>query len=143
MRSVSPIRVLLVDDDSTITMLCRMLLERMGDFVVAEEDNAIRAVETARKFQPDIIFLDRSLPGKTGCQIAADFQADQELKSIPLAYLTGGLSREETSTGFYGGLPTLRKPFNPEDFAEMIKSLTAPRRTASTPIPSLSTQAAA
>jgi two-component system OmpR family response regulator len=142
MRPVSPVRVLLIDDDSTITMLCRMLLERMGDFIVAEEDEAARALQTAREFQPDVIFLDRSLPGKTGCQIAAELQADEELKTIPLAYLTGGLSREETSTGFFNGLPTLRKPFNPDDFARMIHSLTA-ARMASARAEALPRQAAA
>jgi DNA-binding response OmpR family regulator len=141
MRPVSPVRVLLIDDDSTITMLCRMLLERMGDFVVAEEDDAARALQTAREFQPDVIFLDRSLPGKTGCQIAAELQADAELKTVPLAYLTGGLSREETSTGFYNGLPTLRKPFNPDDLARMIRSLTASKIVKAAP--SLPSQAAA
>jgi DNA-binding response OmpR family regulator len=122
---MAPVRILFVDDDSALTGLYRLLLAQLGDFVVAEEDEGTRALETARRFHPDMIFLDCNLPDKTGSEIAVELRADAELKTVPLAYLTGALTREEAATGQLGGLPALAKPFRSEEFIRLVSACTA------------------
>ncbi len=117
-------RILFVDDDSALTGLYRLLLTQVGDFEIAEEDEGKRALETARGFHPDMIFLDCNLPDKTGGEIAIELQADAELKTVPVAYLTGSLSREEAACGQFDGLPALAKPFRSEEFIRFVTACT-------------------
>lgn len=121
---MAPIRILFVDDDCALTGLYRLLLTQMGDFVIAEEDEGRRALETARHFRPDMIFLDCNLPDKTGAEIARELRADANLRAVPIAYLTGSLSRAEAASGQLDGLPALAKPFRSEEFIRLIIACT-------------------
>jgi CheY-like chemotaxis protein len=109
-------RILIVDDDCMLTDMWRMLLELTGRFVVGVENNGTAAVETARQFHPDLIFLDVCLPDKNGGEIAAELSADPALKSTPIVFLTG-LSREEAAEFHGSGRYTvLAKPFKTHEF---------------------------
>lgn len=90
-------RVLFVDDEEAVSMLCGWLLERTGRFAVRAESRGTEALATARQFRPDLIFLDCHLPDKSGAEIARDLRADSELKSIPMVFITGGLTRGEAA----------------------------------------------
>lgn len=56
-------RVLIVDDVADLRMLLRMTLSRDEGFdVVAEAGDGLEAIEQARRYQPDLVLLDLSMP---------------------------------------------------------------------------------
>ena len=118
-------RVLIVEDDGMIAQLCRQLLERTGDFLVGTEEAGLRAVATARHFQPDVILLDLHLPDRDGRDIACDLGADEALSGVPIGFITG--AAEEVG----GDAPVMSKPFCGRqlvDFARRMAAMGRPAR---------------
>jgi DNA-binding NarL/FixJ family response regulator len=66
-----PTRILIADDDSTIRMLLRRLLERHSDWQVCSEAvNGVDAVEKVAQAAPDLAILDLGMPVMNGMQAA-------------------------------------------------------------------------
>jgi|SRR5580704_8884749 DNA-binding NarL/FixJ family response regulator len=66
-----PIRILIADDDSTIRMLLRRLLERHSDWQVCSEAvNGVEAIEKVAQAAPDLAILDLGMPVMNGMQAA-------------------------------------------------------------------------
>jgi DNA-binding response OmpR family regulator len=107
---------MLVDDEASITRALAMYLTENGDCEVCVENQGSRALAVARKFKPDLIFLDIVMPDADGGALAAEIQADQVLKGTPVVFLTALVSKRETkgSTMTIGGYPFLAKPVDPD-----------------------------
>ena len=77
-------------------------------------------LETARRFRPHLIFMDRNLAGIDGGQLAAQLRRDPELDSVPIVFITGSITQDEAALhGLLGGMPTLAKPFTSEALARL------------------------
>jgi two-component system, OmpR family, response regulator len=92
-------RILIVDDDSDATHLVKVLLERTGHYLVLEENEAAKAQQSARDFQPDLVLLDIVMPGADGGEVAARIEADPELRNTPIIFLTALVTRGEAKGG--------------------------------------------
>ena len=105
-------RILAIDDRASNTRLVKLYLELTGDYVVREENNAKAALATAVEFEPDLILLDVMMPGMDGGELAACFQANPRLKSVPVVFLTSAVTKREVDAGggMVGGFPFLAKP---------------------------------
>ena len=122
-------RILLVDDEIHLTNLWRLILEITGRYTVPEENRGTRALETARKFRPDLIFMDRHLAGIDGGEIAAELRRDPELGSVPIVFVTGSVTQDEAALhGLLGGVPTLAKPFGSEALSRLADAVLNRRR---------------
>jgi len=119
-------RVLLVDDDAGITRALAMYLDAHGNCQVRIENAGRRALEVAREFRPDVIFLDIVMPDADGGTIAADMKADPQLKNIPVVFLTALVSQHVTHgvQAQIGGHPFLAKPVDPDLVLECIDKYT-------------------
>jgi CheY-like chemotaxis protein len=95
-------RILIVDDNHMLTDMWRMLFGVAGRFDIGIENDGEAALETARMFRPDLIFMDVCLSGSDGREIAAELETDPALKSVPVVFLTG-LSREEAAVCYGSG----------------------------------------
>ena len=93
-------RILVIDDEPEITHLVKLGLESVGRYIVCEETVSARAVETARRFCPDVIVLDIMMPDPDGSELAKTLREDPELGRIPLLFLTALIS--ETQSGDSG-----------------------------------------
>lgn len=109
-------RILLVDDEVSITHTLALYLTENGDCDVQVENEGSRAVAAAREFRPDVIFMDIMMPDADGGTLAAEIQADAILQGTPLVFLTALVSRRETGGASMqiGGYPFLAKPVDPE-----------------------------
>jgi CheY-like chemotaxis protein len=117
-------RILLIDDEDTISHICAMVLESSGRFFVRTISSGTAALATARILSPHLIILDRYLTDGHGLDIAAEFQADAELCNVPIVFLTGSLTKEEARKSL-GGFPALSKPISGPELVESALRLAA------------------
>src|SRR6266566_7744788 len=92
-------RVLIVDDNSEFTHRVSELLQNTHHYVVCEENDPRRALETARSFHPDLILLDLIMPQADGTEVAAQITSDWMLHSVPIVFVTALITREEARDG--------------------------------------------
>jgi len=84
------IRILLVEDDTTISQMLSAYIEREGfEIVVAHDGN--QAVELFAA-KPDLVILDINLPGKTGFELIPLFR---EISSSPILMLSARSSEDD------------------------------------------------
>ena len=109
-----PKKILVVDDEKTITRLLKLNLEKTGTYVVREENLGTKALDSAREFKPDLVLLDVMIPDMDGGEIAAGLQNDSLLKRVPIVFLTAAVKKEELHgcDGVIGGFPYIAKPLN-------------------------------
>lgn len=88
-------RILVVDDDPKLSRLVKLVLEKTKMYEVCEENSALRALPTARRFKPHAVLMDVDMPGKDGGQVAQEMAEDPELASLPLLFLTSLVSGTE------------------------------------------------
>jgi CheY-like chemotaxis protein len=110
-------RILVVDDEPSITRLLKLNLEQTGDYVVRTENGATSALTAAQEFRPNLILMDVAMPGMDGGELARRIQDTPKLNSVPIVFLTALATKQEVSKshGFIGGMPFLAKPVNMEE----------------------------
>lgn len=115
-------RILVVDDDTSITRLLKLNLEQTDQYVVRVENNATHAVASATEFRPDLILLDVLMPGLDGGELANRFQASNTLGKVPVIFLSAIATKQDVSShgGLIGGMPFLSKPV---DIPEVVACL--------------------
>jgi DNA-binding response OmpR family regulator len=117
-------KVLVVDDEAPIRLLCRVNLEADGmEVIEAADGNAGLAM--ARSEQPDVIFLDVMMPGDLdGWQVAEQLFDDAEVGEIPLVFLTAKAELRDRARGLeLGGVDYITKPFDPVELASVVQRL--------------------
>ncbi|MCD2442044.1 response regulator transcription factor [Agromyces sp. SYSU K20354] len=113
-------RVLLVDDDPTVAEVASSYL-RAGGFVVEEAGDGFAALQAAERFAPDLIVLDRMLPGIDGLEV---FRRLRERMSTPVILLTALGSEDERIAGLEAGADDyLAKPFSPRELVLRVQSV--------------------
>jgi DNA-binding response OmpR family regulator len=118
-------RVLIVDDEAPIRLLCRVNLEA-EDMEVFEAGDGPTGLEAARREAPDVILLDVMMPGLDGWRVAEELLEDPATSSIPIVFLTARAELRDRARGLdLGGLDYVTKPFNPVDLAPLIRDLIA------------------
>ena len=117
----SPIRVLVVDDEPTLTDLLQMALRYEGWEVKTAADGR-RALALAREFRPDAIVLDMMLPDIDGMQVLSRVRADGQQTAV--LFLTAKDSLEDRINGLTaGGDDYVTKPFSLEELVARLRGL--------------------
>jgi two-component system OmpR family response regulator len=117
----SPIRVLVVDDEATLTDLLSMALRYEGWEVKTAGDGR-QALALAREFKPDAIVLDIMLPDIDGLQVLQRVRADGT--DTPVLFLTAKDSLDDRITGLTaGGDDYVTKPFSLEELVARLRGL--------------------
>lgn len=112
-RATSEGRVLIVDDESAIRLVCRVNLDAAG-FETLEAGDGETGLALARSEQPDLILLDIMLPGADGWDVAARLNEDPATKDIPIVFLTARSTGLDELRGHEaGGVAYIAKPFDP------------------------------
>jgi DNA-binding response OmpR family regulator len=114
-----PTRVLVIDDEAPIRLLCRVNLEAEGMEVLEAPDGST-GVELANAHSPDVILLDLMMPRADGWQVAEELIEGAETRGIPIMFLTARAELGERASGHSVGLDTITKPFNPVDLARVV-----------------------
>jgi DNA-binding response OmpR family regulator len=122
-------RILIVDDDVNLSRLSAMILEESGAYEVLTEKDSRRALTVARQFRPELMLFDVDMPDKSGGDLAAEASNDPVLRTTPILFLTGLLSKSEAGNDQVecGGMPFLAKPVVPEVLLASVGRLLAGR----------------
>lgn len=130
-QPISPIDILLVDDDSADVELTQKFLkkEKLCNAVTTVGDG-VEAMKLLRREspyeernRPDLILLDVNMPRKNGAATLAEIKADESLKSIPVIVLSAsdadcvGQEAFKLASGF------VSKPVNLKQLSKVIRSL--------------------
>jgi len=92
-------RILIVDDDVSLTQSMRINLEDTGEYEVRIENSSQKAIASARQFMPDLILLDVVMPELDGGDVSALLSSDPSLRKVPVILVTALVSNEETGSG--------------------------------------------
>jgi DNA-binding response OmpR family regulator len=118
-------RVLVIDDEAPIRLLCRVNLEAEGMDVLEAADGPT-GLERARTEAPDVILLDVMMPGLDGWRVAEHLLEDSSTSSIPIVFLTARAEFRDRARGLdIGGVDYITKPFNPLELAPLVRDLLA------------------
>ncbi|MFW5472820.1 response regulator transcription factor [Knoellia sp. CPCC 206450] len=117
----SPVRVLVVDDESNLTELLSMALRYEG-WEVRAAGTGLKAVKAAREFQPDAVVLDMMLPDFDGLEVLRRMRADND--AVPVLFLTAKDAVEDRVAGLTaGGDDYVTKPFSLEEVVARLRAL--------------------
>lgn len=114
-------KILIVDDDSKLSNLNRIILERLGGYEVREENRPFAAVHTARDFKPDLFILDVDMPGKDGGELAKELRRMPQFASTPVLFVTSLYSGAQA--GLVSGWQFLAKPVDPQRLVSTVRDL--------------------
>lgn len=118
-------RVLVVDDEPDVLLLCRLNLEQRGHQVL-EAPNGDEALDLAQQEAPDLVVLDLMLPGIDGYQVLQALRADEGTSGIPVLVLTAkSLQADRERSRQLGAAAFLTKPFLPDELCDMVDGVLA------------------
>jgi DNA-binding response OmpR family regulator len=116
-------RVLVIDDEAPIRLLCRVNLEAEGMTVLEARDGP-SGLETAASSTPDVILLDVMMPGLDGWGVAEALLESEQTAEIPIIFLTARAEFRDRARGLdIGGVDYITKPFNPVELAPLVRAL--------------------
>ncbi len=113
-------RVLVVEDDPTVCeVVCSYL--RAAGFIVTSAPDGFAALDALGKMSPDLVVLDRMLPGIDGAEVCRRIRATGD---IPIIMLTALGSTEDRISGLEAGADDyLTKPFSPRELVLRAQSI--------------------
>jgi DNA-binding response OmpR family regulator len=106
-------RVLVIDDEPDVLLLCRVNLEHAGHEVLMAAGGAA-GMELARSQRPDVIVLDLMMPQMDGYDVLQQLSGDADTRGVPVLILTARTRAEDQLRGWRAGAAGyLTKPFAP------------------------------
>jgi DNA-binding response OmpR family regulator len=116
-------KILIVDDEKSVTEALELELRKTGGFDVRTENRGKEAFAAAKEFKPDLILMDVIMPDMDGGEIAGRIKADSELKGTPVVFLTAAVTKDEVvaQNSSIGGYPFIAKPVSTEELLDCIR----------------------
>ncbi|MDH5490514.1 MAG: response regulator [Myxococcales bacterium] len=123
-RARRRLRVLLIDDDAAIREIARLALVRLADHELDEASSGAEGISLAKLSPPDLILLDRTMPGLDGLETLLLIRKDRALREIPVVFLTGRTSASELARyQELGAIGAIAKPFDPHRLARQVEGI--------------------
>lgn len=118
---LDPYRALVIDDDTSMTMVVESVLRKSGLETRAVNDPS-EALAVLEDFLPDVILLDLHMPGLSGLDLLSLFRAHPKTALTPVVLISGDEDQErrfETLTA--GGDDYLIKPIRPKHLIAAVR----------------------
>lgn len=104
--------ILVVDDDSAVRGVLKLMLERAGYLVLAAS-SGYQALDIIKAESVDLVLLDIEMPGMNGFDLCGLLRADPQLRATPVVMMTGrpvlGVLEKVSAVG---ALELIHKPFD-------------------------------
>lgn len=116
-------RILVIDDDPSISELVSINLEMAG-YDVNQAEDGLKGQALAVQIQPDLIMLDVMLPKADGFTVCQRLRRDHRTADIPVLMLTALGQIQDKIDGFNAGADDyLTKPFDVEEMLARVRAL--------------------
>jgi len=114
-------KILVVDDEVSVTELFRMMLEMEGYRVRVVHD--VRSAKTALKEEPvDLMLVDIMMPEASGLELCRYVRGEPNLASIPIVIVSARSQLDEVHEGLEAGADTyLLKPVSKGELIEAVQ----------------------
>jgi len=114
------IKILLIDDETFLLKVLLVRLKHWGYDALGAE-NGLDGFVIMRQNKPDLIILDKEMPGMNGEDVVRLVRRDPSLKQIPIIMISADVENIEACAKACGIAHYLTKPCEPEDLLEMIQ----------------------
>ncbi len=119
-------KILAVDDFSTMRRIVRNILRQLGYSNILEADDGTSALEQLKHDKVDFIITDWNMPNMSGLDLLKAIRADSNLKDIPVLLVTAEALKENVVAAVQAGVNGyIVKPFTAETLKEKIDSIFA------------------
>jgi len=117
-------KILIVDDFSTMRRIIKNLLRDLGFTNTAEADDGLTAFPMLQQGNFDFLVTDWNMPGMEGIELLKKVRADEELKSLPVLLVTAEAKKEQIVEAAQAGVNGyIVKPFTSGTLKEKINKI--------------------
>jgi two-component system chemotaxis response regulator CheY len=118
------IKILIVDDFSTMRKIIRNILTQLGFKNILEADDGTTALEILKKEKVDLIISDWNMPKMNGLELLKAVRSDETIKDIPFVMVTAEAQKENILEAIkYKVNQYIVKPFTPETLKEKLEKV--------------------
>ncbi len=115
--------ILVVDDSPTIRKILSFML-RKQDYIIAEAEDGIEAMEKLSHVQADLILVDLNMPNMDGIEFARNLRSNYYYMDTPIIMLTTTKDEDLKKNAFDAGINVfLNKPVQPNILLYKVESL--------------------
>ena len=120
----SLMRILVVDDFSTMRRIVRNLLKDIGYSNTDEADDGARALQKLKAEHFDFVLSDWNMPNMTGIDLLRAIRADEAIKHLPVLMITAEARKENIIEAAEAGASGyIVKPFTAATLDEKVKKI--------------------
>ena len=114
-------KILIVDDFSTMRRIIKNLLRDLGFTNTVEADDGTTAIPILNQGHIDFLVTDWNMPGMTGIDLLRHVRADEKLKHMPVLMVTAEARKEDIVAAAQGGAAGyIVKPFTKATLEEKV-----------------------
>ncbi|NWF72797.1 MAG: response regulator transcription factor [Nitrospirae bacterium] len=123
MPSLTPKKILIVEDEPEIAKLVKLYMEKAG-FHANIADSGIEALKMIKSERPDLMILDLMLPEIDGIEVCKRIRTSPDTALLPIIMLTAKAEESDTIIGLeLGADDYVTKPFSPKALVARVKAL--------------------
>jgi two-component system chemotaxis response regulator CheY len=116
-------RVLLVDGDASMRVLCALSL-LAAEFEVVEAADGLQGFEQATRHPPHLVVSELRLPGLDGFALATALRHDEATRDVPVVFLSGETGVAERMRAYALGVAGfVMKPFEPAALVALLSGV--------------------
>jgi len=117
-------KILLAEDDTSISAIARLTLQKVGGHEVVCAENGLEALAKARLEKFDVIILDGMMPDLDGFETCKQLKEDSKLKDVPVIFMTAKNQESDIQDGFkLGAIGYIVKPFDAKELCNEIQKI--------------------
>ncbi|MUK36053.1 chemotaxis protein CheY [Aliivibrio fischeri] len=117
-------KILIVDDFSTMRRIVKNLLRDLGFNNTQEADDGLTALPLLKKGGFDFVVTDWNMPGMQGIDLLKTIRVDDELKHLPVLMITAEAKREQIIEAAQAGVNGyIVKPFTAATLKEKLDKI--------------------
>lgn len=117
-----PVRVLLVEDDSTVRQMLRLLLGE-DHYEIIEAANGIDGMMKAEIGEPDLMIVDLMMPEVDGERMLLEIKSRSDTSHIPIVVVSGKHEALDRCKALVGDRNVFPKPFEPTKLLDRINEI--------------------
>ncbi len=120
---VKPAKILVIEDEASLRLLLKMMLENAG-YVVSLAEDGEKGLEAVAADSPDLVLLDAMMPRMDGYEVCKRLKSNYATSHIPIIMLTARTAPEDRFAGLnIGANDYVTKPYEQRELLVRVRNL--------------------